>query len=233
MLCKSKDPLTGNVVDTVLTVTDQLSWYTQAFILKDQSVDTVIKTLDRCYFTYFYYPKIICSDAGSVFTSKAWSEYCQKVGMSHRVASISHHEAQTFVELRNKHISTALRCTLLERQSDWASELANVVRSLNWSVSSVTQQSPAELFLGRRPITAAFFQLPPNSAADISQDTHIKRTENAGLAVNIAQEETQRNWAVNDKYWKCNSNAPTFHVGQTVLLYSESVPAGYTGKLFP
>ena len=113
----------------VWAISDAFSKFLIVKPIKSTKTQPVILMLNEI--SYFGLPKVIVTDRGTVFTSKAFELYCERNENRHVKTAVRTPRANGQVERANDIILSYLR-TAVETKGDW--DLA--LRDLQWAVNS-------------------------------------------------------------------------------------------------
>ena len=137
----------------------------------------ILCTLFAAYGT----PKEIVSDNGPPFSSREFESFCSRNGIKHTRVPPYHPSSNGAAERSVQIVKRALTKQMLEndpqnRGMSVQMRLANFLFVYRNTPNTTTTQTPAELFLKRKPRTK-FSLLKPN-LRDVVQDTQTKQKEN-------------------------------------------------------
>ncbi len=94
----------------------------------------------------FGVPAVLTSDRGAQFSSAVWGELCATLGISHRLTTAYHPQANGLVERFHRQLKDALRARL--DNQDWPSHLPWVMLELRAALKEDCGISSAELVYG-------------------------------------------------------------------------------------
>ena len=101
------------------------------------------------FFTTFGLPRIVQTDQGTNFLSKAFKDTLQRLGVSHSVSTAYHPESQGALERWHQTLKTMLRKFCLESGEAWDEGVPQVLFAIRDATQESLGFSPAELVFGR------------------------------------------------------------------------------------
>ena len=114
----------------------------------DAQASTAADTVMERWICTFWMPKRIRSDRGPHFAAEVFRELCIRVGITHKMGSLEHHESQAQVERQNQ-LTNHMRCLCENNVEKWPEAMYKVQCSHNTSVNATTGFTPARLLFGR------------------------------------------------------------------------------------
>jgi hypothetical protein len=164
-------PLPSN--EYLLVVTDEYSRYPVVELVSSTSASVVIPRMEKI-FGLFSLPRVIKSDNGPPFQSKAWSDFVQSIGCTHRKITPLWPQANGQVEAFNKPLMKAVR-TAHSQGLIWKRELHKFLQSYRFTPHTSTKFSPFKLLFGRDPVT----KLPelPQTVSDSDTDNQARTND--------------------------------------------------------
>ena len=141
---------------TFLIVVDSHSKWLEVEVMSSVTSEATIEKL-REMFARFGIPMQLVSDNGPQFTSREFAEFTKANGIKHTLVAPYHPrsngQAERFVQTFKQYFKT-------EGSNSIKQSLSRFLFSYRTTPSSVTGQTPAELFLNRRPRTRLDLLLP-------------------------------------------------------------------------
>ena len=135
-----------------LVVVDAYSRWPEIVEMRSTTATATINQLE-CMFARFGYPDTLVSDNGSQFTSRDFEEYCRVNGIKHLRSSPFHPQSNGLAE---RFVDTFKRA-LLKMKGEGSSQKALQRFLMTYRStpcpSAKNQQSPAEMFIGRKLTT--------------------------------------------------------------------------------
>jgi hypothetical protein len=154
----------GNIY--ILTLQDCLTKLVQAYPLKDQKSESILKMLIKNYIPSFGIPKSILTDQGRNFVSELNTEFCEYFKIKHIKCTPFHPESNGSLERLHGNMKEFLKANS-QNIRKWDETLPFFLIYYNSSEQTSTGYSPFELTFAQAP-----FQL-----TDLS-DTHGKTYSN-------------------------------------------------------
>lgn len=132
----------------ILVITDTLTKFVILTATTNTKAINVVKAFEN-FILDFGVPRKIISDRGTCFTSKIFSEFCERHGIEHSLNSPRHPQANGLVERVNRTLIPAIQaCVSKPDAKDWVIQLKKVQRNLNSSPNKATGKTPFELLYG-------------------------------------------------------------------------------------
>ena len=131
----------------ILTIVDRTTRWPEAVAIKDATADTVLQAFHNTWIARFGVPRIVTSDRGAQFTSKAWTASLERLGVSTVNTTAYHPQSNGLVERFHRSLKNALRCAVSASKS-WTRSLPWVLLGLRNAPRSETATSSAEVLYG-------------------------------------------------------------------------------------
>jgi transposase InsO family protein len=93
----------------LLTVIDRSMKWVEAMPLKNMEVATCVENFVDGWVARFGVPASVMSDRDAQFTSAAWVELCERLGIQHVLTTAYHPQSNGMVERVHKQLKEALR----------------------------------------------------------------------------------------------------------------------------
>ncbi|GAA5974659.1 hypothetical protein JCM11641_007044 [Rhodosporidiobolus odoratus] len=172
--------LRGEVVDSVLTVTDLLSKMVVLIPLSSTATAEDVATLYHDFVVRrFGIQDSLISDRDPKFTSRFWRSLHAKLDVTLRLSSSAHPQTDGRSEVTNKVVGQMLRTLCEDDPEGWATSLSTAEIAINSTSSSATGMAPFEILYGFLPSTWPVSAWSPSS---FSNDFDISsRLESARL----------------------------------------------------
>ena len=132
----------------VLTIVERLTNFTWLSPMAEPTVLNTIEALEK-YVCIFGAPSKIVCDAGPVFTSHAFQQFCDKNEINLNIVASGRHESVGSCERTNGRTVCYLR--RLHSPESWAQVIGEINLQLNTEVSTVHEMTPFELVFGITP----------------------------------------------------------------------------------
>lgn len=148
----SREPMSGNIWDSIFVVVDRLSKKAYFIPVKESST---AEDLAYVFFRNIYanhgLPNEIISDRGSTFMSKFWQSLMARIGLKHKASTAYHPQTDGQTERINQIVETYLRCYVNFDQNDWVEYLPTAQASYNSTPVESTNYSPFYANYGFEP----------------------------------------------------------------------------------
>jgi hypothetical protein len=147
----SKEPMTGVVYDSILTINDTLTKYIYLIPYKESSTaEDLAYTITRTVFSQHGIPEVIITDRDKLFNSQFWQSLTDLLGIKHKMSTSYHPQTDGQTERTNQTIEQYLRCYVNYKQDNWVQLLPIAQFAFN-NNKSVTGISPFYANYGRHP----------------------------------------------------------------------------------
>ena len=202
----------------IMVITDRLSKDIFIFGTKSMTSEKCAEIFVDRYYRYFGFPRYLTSDRGSDWTSHFWRTFCQLTGISQRLTTAYHPQANAS-ERANQEIYKYLRVFTCYSQSNWMTLLPLAQLALNGRPNSaIGGLSPFFLRYGYE-LDPLMEPTPINNGSrhpgKISAEKYVKRLKDAQdyaqAAMASAQQRSESNanrhrrqperFKVGDKVW--------------------------------
>ncbi len=107
--------------------------YAEAILLCSIKAPLIVKELVK-FCTTFGLPRVIQTDQGSNFTSKVFAQALAELGVTHKMSSAYHPEAQGALERFHQTLKYMLRAFCVETDKDWVDGLPLLMFAIRESV---------------------------------------------------------------------------------------------------
>lgn len=133
----------------ILVVTDCFSRWVEAFPIGTATTRVIIDALEREVFPRFGFPRVLLSDNGPQFVSKAMKQALNHWGTEGWTTPVYHPRANP-VERRNQELKKGLRAQLRDKPHRlWDTCLPSLLFAIRNRKNSKTGYTPSQLVLGR------------------------------------------------------------------------------------
>lgn len=131
----------------LLTVMCQTTRYPAAYTLRSIKAKPVVRALSQ-FISMFGLPKVIQSDCGTNFTSKAFSQILRLFRIRHNKSSARHPQSQGVLERFHQTYKSMLRAYCVELGCEWEDGLPWLLLAVREVTQASTGFSPNELVFG-------------------------------------------------------------------------------------
>ena len=210
----------SNRIENVLVMTDVYSKFTIAVPTRNQTAQTVAKTLVREWFLRYGVPNRIHSDQGRCFEAKIVKELYKIYGIKKSRTTAYHPQGNGQCERYNRTMHDLLRTLSPAQKLKWPEHLPELTYAYNVTPHSATGFSPFYLMFGRVPrlpidVLLGSDQMAVPESSTNWVDRHRKRLQDAYAKAGKRLEMDMANRkALFDKRAKENA----LHIGDHVHL---------------
>jgi hypothetical protein len=209
----------------LLVLVDSFTKFVFIAAVKNTKSTVVINELNKI-FKIFGNPKRLICDAGSAFTSKLFTEYCNARYIRRHVIATAMARSNGQVERYNFTILEALRSMGADTDNNkWDLHISSIQQGINSTVNKTTAAVPSEVFFGYR------IRMNNDSITDDSQENTVDVTTLRNSVDKNIKKDAERQKASFDAKRK---EARQFKVGDLVVLKIPSQSNdGQSTKLLP
>lgn len=182
----------------ILVITDHFTKYAVAIPTRNQTAQTVAKSLWDHFLVHYGFPEKLHSDQGADFESHTIKELCKVAGI-HKIRTTPYHPRGNPVERFNRTLLQMLGTLENEKKSRWKEFVKPLVHAYNCTRNDTTGYTPYELMFGRQPrlpVDLAFglpTDTPTRSHSQYVQDLKNRLRESYEVAVKNAGKVAERN----------------------------------------
>ncbi|GJQ97464.1 reverse transcriptase domain-containing protein [Tanacetum coccineum] len=185
----------------------------------------------------FGLPGEIISDDGKQFQDNPYKDWCEKLCIRQRFASIKHPQTNGLVERANRSLGEGIKARLDERSKNWMEELPHVLWAHHTMIKSSNGDTPFSLTYGTEAVIPAKIGMPTLRTAEVSLEENKE-----ALKINLDPLEEQREQATireakskakMERYYNSKVRSVSFKPGDLVYRNNEASRAEDTGKLGP
>ena len=141
----------------IFTLRDRGTGFALAIPLRDKSSMSVIDGLRQRVIGVFGVPATVITDRGGEFTSAAFEDFCERLGIQHKCVTAYHPQANGAIERLHRTLKQALRA--LNHPDTWYTHLPFVILTMNNLLSDINSFTPHQYTFGqagRLPSTFIF-----------------------------------------------------------------------------
>ena len=212
----------------IIVAIDFLSRWVEAKAVPDTSSKHVTRFIEkRILYRHGWFFRLI-SDQGSAFSSREFSEFCEKSRLKHIMASAEHPETNGLVERVNRAIAATLAAFVNLKHTDWDLKLHQAVFAINSAKQSTTQKSPFELVYGRPAVTSdevLFPWVPQEVERENDFMRKVAKWRKVARSLILAQQRKSKTLA-----GRFRNPDSVFRLGDLVLVARRRVCVGKTKK---
>ena len=212
----------------ILTIIDSFSRHFHAEPLPNIDTSTILNTLNK-YFSIFGLPSQIHADNQSIFRSKRFGEYMQKLNIKLHFSSIYLPRSNGLIEATHKSLKSSL-ISLCNKTFQWDDALYFYTLHYNTSRHRATKFTPAFLYFARElriPFTTQLMQL---DVLDETIDDYVKNR--VQLMQTVYKQALNNQNEIMQEYNKNRLTIPkhTFQLGDHVYLKKFIKPKAMESK---
>ncbi|GJY96838.1 reverse transcriptase domain-containing protein [Tanacetum coccineum] len=108
----------------------------------------------------FGLPGEIISDNGKEFRDNPFKDWCEKLNIRQRFASVKHPQANSLVERENKSLGEGVKARLDKGSKDWIEEIPHVLWAHRTMIKSSNGDTPFSLTYGTEAVISAEIGMP-------------------------------------------------------------------------
>ena len=115
----------------------------------------------------FGLPGEIVSDNGKQFSGDPFKEWCEKLNIVQRFASVKHPQSNGLVERANRSLGEGIKARLGENNKNWLEELPHVLWAHRTMIKSSNNDTPFSLTYGTEAVIPTEIGMPTYRTAAI------------------------------------------------------------------
>ena len=135
----------------VLVVMDHFTYYTQAYVIPSQMVQTMAKVLWDNFIIHYGLPEKNFLDQGRNFESDFIADLCKLIGTKKLRTNLYHPQTNGHCKRFNSTLINMLAVLPTELKSDWKGSIGVLVHTYNYTQNFVMGFSPYFLMYRRQP----------------------------------------------------------------------------------
>ncbi|GKC15679.1 reverse transcriptase domain-containing protein [Tanacetum coccineum] len=185
----------------------------------------------------FGLPGEIVSDNGKQFRDNPFKDWCEKLCICQRFASVKHPQANGSVERANRSLGEVIKARLEERSKDWIEEIPHVLWAHRTMIKSSNRDTPFSLTYGTEAVIPSEIGMPTFRTVEIDM---VKNDEALEINLDLLEERREqaaireaRSKAKMEKYYNSKVRNTSFKPGDLVYRNNEASHAKDSGKLSP
>ncbi len=205
----------------LLTVMCMSTRFPEAIPLRKITAPAITRALIK-FFTTFGLPKIIQTDQGTNFMSRAFKQSLQSLGVSHSVSSAYHPESQGALERWHQTLKSMLKKYCYDTGKDWDEGVPFVLFAIQDAKQESLGFSPSELVFGhnvRGPLKVLKEQLVAGSSSKSNVLDFVSQCkERLHRATSLAKEALSSSQVRMKRQYDKNAVERKFQPGDKVLV---------------
>ena len=204
-----------------LVITDHFTRYTQVYVTRAQTTQTMAKTLWDKFIVHYGLPKKILMDQGQNFESQLVADLCELMGVQKIWTSLYHPHTNGQCERFNSTLINMLGTLPKEKKSVWKNHIGTLVHAYNCTQNSAMGLSPYYLMFGRQPCLPVdvALGLAPHTITEPNTTKFVQKLREWTKWAHKKAEAFQAKEAQRHKHnYDRKSRAAALEVGDSVLV---------------
>ncbi|GJX11599.1 reverse transcriptase domain-containing protein [Tanacetum coccineum] len=185
----------------------------------------------------FGLPGEIVSDNGKQFSDNPFKDWCEKLNITQRFASVKHPQSNGLVERANRSLGEGIKARLGEGNKNWIEEIPHVLWAHRTMIKSSNGDTPFSLTYGTEAVIPAEIGMPTYRTAVVDV---VHNDDEIRLNLDLLEERRERA-AIREakakskmtRYYNARVRGVTFKPGDYVYRSNEASHAMDGGKLGP
>ncbi|GKA34128.1 reverse transcriptase domain-containing protein [Tanacetum coccineum] len=185
----------------------------------------------------FGLPGEIISDNGKQFSDNPFKDWCDKLNITQRFASVKHPQSNGLVERANRSLGEGIKARLGEGNKNWIEKLPRVLWAHCTMIKSSHSDTPFSLTYGTEAVIPTEIRIPTYRTAAV--DT-VHNNEELRLNLDLLEEKQERASICEakakmkmTKYYNARVHDVAFRPGDFVYRSNDASHAATGGKLRP
>ena len=182
-------------------------------------------------------PGEIVSDNGKQFRDNPFKDWCEKLNIKQRFASVKHPQANGLVERANRSLGEGIKARIDQGKRDWLEEVPHVLWAHRTMIKSSNGDTPFSLTYRTEAVIPVEIGMPSLRCALFDPITNDEALRiNLDLAEEkreVAAIEEAKSKAKMEKYYNAKVRGTSFKPGDFVYRSNEANHAEDGGKLGP
>ena len=177
----------------LLTITDHLTGWPEAFSIPDKSADTIVASFINEYLPVHMCPRYILSENGTELKNSLMDQVLQQLGIDRIFSAPYHLQSNGKLEVFHKYLKPTLKKLCEKDPANWDKYLNQVLTSYRITPNLATAESPFFLVYGRDPNLPLHQLLEPMQHFLGDPDSGKLNMETHRLALAIAKKTLDKN----------------------------------------
>ncbi|GJS93630.1 reverse transcriptase domain-containing protein [Tanacetum coccineum] len=185
----------------------------------------------------FGLPGEIISDNGKQFSDNPFKDWCEKLNIAQRFASVKHPQSNGLVERANRSLGEGIKARLGEGNKNWIEELPHVLWAHRTMIKSSHGDTPFSLTYGTEAVIPAEIGMPTYRTAAVDA---VHNDEELRLNLDLLEEKREcaaiceaKAKLKMTKYYNARVRGVTFRPGDFVYRSNDASHVVAGGKLGP
>nr|GEX08585.1 reverse transcriptase domain-containing protein [Tanacetum cinerariifolium] len=179
----------------------------------------------------------IISDNGKQFADNPFKDWCDKLNITQRFASVKHPQSNGLVERANRSLREGIKACLEERNKNWVEELPHVLWTHRTMIKSSHGDTPLSLTYGTEAVIPAEIEMPTYCTAVVDM---VNNDEELRLNLDLLEERRELT-AISEakskskmmKYYNARVRGVAFKPGDFIYRSNDASHAVAGGNLGP
>lgn len=204
----------------ILTMQDDLTKYSLAAAMPNQTTPIVAKTLFDSFISVLGLPKVYLTDRGTNFESMLFKDLCKLLKITKISTSSFHPQSNGGLERWHRFLSEYIRHFTQKHPDTWDRYISAAVYSYNVHENRITNQTPFEMLFGRKANVPSCFKRevePVYNTDDYVLDLKYRLQE----MHQIARQNIVKSKLIAKKYYDRNARPFNVKEGDLVLIRDE------------
>ncbi|GJR65017.1 reverse transcriptase domain-containing protein [Tanacetum coccineum] len=185
----------------------------------------------------FGLPGEIVSDNGKQFCDNPFKDWCARLSITQRFASVKHPQTNGLVERANRSLGEGIKARLDRHKGRWVEELSHVLWAHRTTIKVSTGDTPFSLVYGTEAVIPAEIGMPTIRTAEVNIATN---EDERRIDLDILEERREQAAIREEKaklkmkgYYDAKVRGVSFRPGDFVYRANDASHAEDTGKLGP
>ncbi|GJT81071.1 reverse transcriptase domain-containing protein [Tanacetum coccineum] len=185
----------------------------------------------------FGLPGEIVSDNGKQFCDNPFKDWCARLSITQRFASVKHPQTNGLVERANRSLGEGIKARLDRHKGRWVEELSHVLWAHRTTIKVSTGDTPFSLVYGTEAVIPAEIGMPTIRTAEVNIATN---DDERRIDLDILEERREQAAIREEKaklkmkgYYDAKVRGVSFRPGDFVYRANDASHAEDTGKLGP
>ena len=199
----------------ILTIIDHLTGWPEAFLIPDNSMDTIVSTFRNHYLAVHMCPRYILSENGTGFKNKLMEQVLQQHGIDHIFSASYHPQSNGKLEVFHKHLKSTLKKLCKKDPANGDKYFNQVLASYRVTPNLAKAERPFFLVSGRNPNLPVHQLLEPMQQFQGDPDSELHNLEAHQLVLAITKKTLDEN-CFQSAQKTMDREPPSFKIGDKI-----------------